>query len=489
MRSSPRPSQTGVGRSEQDDPIQPTKRNADVLGTPATSSGTWAVLGEEAHEILDISGVVSNPKDPVPTYKSGDSPDTPGDTEVPDELWESGYVPPPPFIRNTTRNLQFNEQIFIASPESPDGVTTYASTSDGYTWGAMSQAINAMWPYNAADYANSDIPLTRINAYYAGNFVTTPPPGVVKVTANYKAQDMKFWANQDGVAPGTAGAIALDRYIITDQWGNRYIMHASGQADQADVGTAFDAAVLPEGWSKTVIQLDDDLILNPAKGSDGKYHYLVFRDSADNTYHQIYWSGQGSLATQLEDMPIWGGQSDDVLSGDGDDDLIHGAGGNDVVSGGAGRDELWGDLGDDTLKGGTGRDKLYGNEGNDLLIGGSRNDVLNGGPGQDILNGGPGDDEFVFASITDSLVGAPDLIIDFKRGRDAINLAAIDANTTVDGDQAFVYIGRKAFSNTAGELRLNAGGTLIGDVDGNGQADFAIALLHGARLTSGDFIL
>ena len=164
MRSSPRPSQTGVGRGEQDSPIQPTKRNADVLATPATSSGTWTVLGEEAHEILDISGVVSNPKDPVPTYKSGDSPDTPGDTEVPDELWESGYVPPPPFIRNTTRNLQFNEQIFIASPESPEGVTTYASTSDGYTWGAMSQAINAMWPYNAADYANSDIPLTRINA-------------------------------------------------------------------------------------------------------------------------------------------------------------------------------------------------------------------------------------------------------------------------------------------------------------------------------------
>jgi Ca2+-binding RTX toxin-like protein len=312
---------------------------------------------------------------------------------------------------------------------------------------------------------------------------------VVKVTANYKAQDMKFWANQDGVAPGTAGAIALDRYIITDQWGNCYIMHASGQADQADVGAAFDAAVLPEGWSKTVIQLDDDLILNPAKGSDGTYHYLVFRDSADNTYHQINWSGQGSLATQLEGMPIWGGQSDDVVSGDGDDDLIHGAGGNDVVSGGAGRDELWGDLGDDTLKGGAGRDKLYGNEGNDLLIGGRGNDVLNGGPGRDILKGGRGRDEFVFASITDSLVGAPDLIIDFKRGRDAINLAAIDADTTADGDQALVYIGRKAFSNTAGELRLDAGGTLIGDVDGNGQADFAIALLHGARLTSGDFIL
>jgi hypothetical protein len=142
-----------------------------------------------------------------------------------------------------------------------------------------------MWPYNSADYAGSGVPLNQVNAYYAGNFVTTPPPGVIKVTVNYKAQDMKFWANQDGVAPGSAGAVPLDRYFITDQWGNEYIMHASGQINQADVGAAFDAAVLPVGWSKRVAQLGEDLILNPAQGSDGSYHYLVFRDSADNSYH------------------------------------------------------------------------------------------------------------------------------------------------------------------------------------------------------------
>lgn len=195
------------------------------------SMTTWSVLNGEAHEIPDISGIVRDPRNPVLTYRSGDSPDTPGDTEAPDATWEAGYVPPPPFIRYTTRNLQFNEQIFIASPSSPDGVTSYVSTEDGYSWGSMSLAINAMSPYSSADYADSDLPLTRINSYHAGNFVTTPPPGVVKVTANFKAQDMKFWANQDGVAPSSESAQALDRYIVADRWGNHYIMHASGQAD------------------------------------------------------------------------------------------------------------------------------------------------------------------------------------------------------------------------------------------------------------------
>lgn len=450
---------------------------------------TWSVLNGEAHEILDISGIVRDPSNPVPTYKSGDSPDTPGDTEVPGSTWDAGYVPPPPFIRNTTRNLQFNEQIFIASPGSPDGVTTYVSTEDGYTWGSMSLAVNAMWPYSSDDYAGSDPPLARINAYYAGNFVTTPPAGVVKVTANFKAQDMKFWANQNGVAPGSDGAQALDRYIVTDQWGNQYIMHASGQADQADVRAAFDAAVLPEDWTKKVVQLHEDMILNPAKASDGSYHYLVFRDSADNTYHQISWSGKGSLATQLEGMPIWGGQADDKLSGDSDNDLIHGAGGNDHVSGGAGRDELWGDLGDDTLMGGVGRDTLLGNEGRDVLIGGKQDDVLQGGLDQDILTGGKGSDRFVIESITDSTVRASDKIADFKRGTDVILLSAIDANTTIDGDKRFHYIARKGFTATAGELRLNGRSTVMGDVDGDGQADFAIRMEPFELLSKRDFSL
>lgn len=306
----------------------------------------WNLL-EEAHEIVDASTVMTAPEEPLATYKSADDPNAPGDTEVPDDVWPD-YEPPQPYLKNTTRNLQFNESSFIASPGEPDGVTRYVTTSDGYTWAAMSSAKSAMWPYRRSDYTG----LPAVNAYYAGNLVTTPLAGVVKVTANFKGQYMKFWANEDGVPPDTPGAVPLDLYFVVDEWGNEYIMHASGELDQDEVGAAFDAAVLPPGWKKSIRQLDEDLILRPAKGADGSYHYLIFRDSADNTYHQIGWSSAGSLAAQVEGMPIWGGLSDDVLAGDGGgawDDVIHGAAGNDVLLPGLGNDEVWGDEGNDAV--------------------------------------------------------------------------------------------------------------------------------------------
>ena len=59
--------------------------------------------------------------------------DEPGgeDTGIPDEAWPS-HEPTSPFIKNTTRNLQFNESHFIASPDAPDGVTTYVM-HDGHS--------------------------------------------------------------------------------------------------------------------------------------------------------------------------------------------------------------------------------------------------------------------------------------------------------------------------------------------------------------------
>jgi hypothetical protein len=100
------------------------------------SDGTWAML-EEAHEIINIETVFTNPQEPVATYKSA------GDNPIPDNLWLA-YEPPLPYIKNTTRNLQFNESQFLASPGEPVGTTTYVTTADGYTWAAMSVAINAM---------------------------------------------------------------------------------------------------------------------------------------------------------------------------------------------------------------------------------------------------------------------------------------------------------------------------------------------------------
>ncbi len=373
----------------------------------------WSNL-EEAREIIDLATLLIDPSAPLATYKSADDPAVPGNSEISAEVWAAGYEPPSPYIANTTRNLQFNQSHFIASPDAPDGVTTYVTTSDGYSWAAMSKAISAMWPYTAADYSG----LSATSTYYAGNLVTTPAAGVVKVTANYKAQDMKFWANEGGAAPGSAGAVAITRHFVTDEWGNEYIMHASGQTDQSQVAAAFAAAVLPAGWTKSSRTLTEDLILNPAQGSDGSYHYLVFRDSADNTYHQIGWSSRGSLSAQVDGMPIWGGQTSDVLAGDAAgvrDDVIHAAGGDDRIVAGAGNDTLHGDAGNDTLEGGAGLDVAVfsGSRGQSTVTIGERGTIVVAGPdGTDALSGvellrfGDGETVSVFAALASEASGS-----------------------------------------------------------------------------------
>ncbi len=320
---------------------------AQAIATSDCPTASWVPL-TEAHEIINTATVSTHPKSALSTYKGA------GTNPVSDDVWNATdsngaytYQPPSPYIRNTTRYLQFNMSKFIASPGMPVCETSYITTSDSYTWGAMSEAINAMWPYKRSDYASP----SNINAFMAGNMVTTPGPGVVKVTANYKAQDMEFWANENGVAPGTPGAVPITRFFVKDRWGNEYVMHASAQTTPSTVQTAFNNAVLPHGWKKSARTMKKNLFLHPAEGSDGSFHYLVFRDSQDNTYHQIKWGNRGALQAQIPEtgMPIWGGNDANVLRGNNRSNVMHGAGGADTLIPMKGDDEVWGDQGFDTV--------------------------------------------------------------------------------------------------------------------------------------------
>jgi hypothetical protein len=61
---------------------------------------------------------------------------------------------------------------------------------------------------------------------------------------------------------------------------------------------------------------------------------------------------------------------------------------------------------------------------------------------------------------------------------------------TAPGNQTFHFIGNNhAFTNHAGELRFDAVNHMLeGDVDGNGQADFAIHI-NVNQLVKADFLL
>ena len=162
---------------------------------------------------------------------------------------------------------------------------------------------------------------------------------------------------------------------------------------------------------------------------------------------------------------------------------------DDDFSAGAGNDVVYGYGGNDTLTGGAGNDDLRGGVGNDVLTGGAGNDLLTGGAGLDKLTGGAGADRFIFKGISESKVGLRDVINDFSHAQaDKIDLSAIDANGAAKGDASFKYIGAHVFNGVAGELRYSDG-TVSGDINGDGKADFEIAIKNLAALSKGDFIL
>jgi Ca2+-binding RTX toxin-like protein len=165
--------------------------------------------------------------------------------------------------------------------------------------------------------------------------------------------------------------------------------------------------------------------------------------------------------------------------------------GNDKFKGGHSADRISGGDGNDNLDGNIGNDRVLGGAGDDILNGGRGNDTVVGGLGTDSLSGGKNADKFEFNNITESVVGAGhDTIINFHHDQhDRINLSGIDANTVLDGDQAFIYVGGLPFTGlVAGELRYE-NGLLQGDVDGDGAADFEVALQNVTSLVNGDFIL
>jgi len=186
-----------------------------------------------------------------------------------------------------------------------------------------------------------------------------------------------------------------------------------------------------------------------------------------------YWNFAEYLLSDIAGIDL-SNQSDRVIGSLSSDD-IRGRGGNDTISGFEGND---------TLYGGAGDDKLYGDAGNDRVYGGS---------GADTLKGGAGADKFVFSHADESSLTSYDQILDFSQtDKDRIYLNAIDADTSVDGNQAFMFVGSAEFTHHAGELRAQFDGTktqVFADVDGDAVADMRIDIIGNHTLLALDFYL
>ena len=154
---------------------------------------------------------------------------------------------------------------------------------------------------------------------------------------------------------------------------------------------------------------------------------------------------------------------------------------------------LEGNVGADFISANGGADTVTGGSGKDTILGGSGSDKIHGDGDADTLTGGSGADTFVYSSTSDSRIGffSHDVIKDFEKGLDKIDVSAIDANTAVSGNQAFTFIGSQNFSDE-GQISAfkSGGGTLVQfNITGDSVAEFEIFLENSFQLSASDFVL
>ena len=258
-------------------------------------------------------------------------------------------------------------------------------------------------------------------------------------------------------------------------------------------------------------------------------------------------SGNDSLPGTLGNDTIVGFDGNDTLSGGGANDSLHGNRGADVLNGGSGFDAalyldgnfgrginanlstgfvvdgfgftdtlsgieavVGGDFADvitgsfrgETLNGGSGNDTVNGGSGNDSILGNGGDDVLSGGLGADTLSGSFGKNTFKYNNVNESTPDAAgrDIIRGFAPGSsqvpvvDRIDLSAIDADTTVSGNQTFEFIGEAGRNNgftDAGQVRIVTGALTFvqAEVNGDGIPDLEILLEGQLTLGAEDFFL
>ena len=183
-------------------------------------------------------------------------------------------------------------------------------------------------------------------------------------------------------------------------------------------------------------------------------------------------SGATLTGNSLANLLV-GNSGNDILYGLDGGDTLKGGGGNDTLDGGAGKDKLDGNLGSDTIIGGLGIDRISAvDHAVDTVVYTSVADAPTPSDPEDFWELEIVSLETGYFSDIDGIHGTQDMI----------DLSAIDANTTIDGNQAFTLVDNSMpwgpgqlyiFGQTTDPYTGLTRAVLYADVDGGGP-DFGI---------------
>ena len=241
-------------------------------------------------------------------------------------------------------------------------------------------------------------------------------------------------------------------------------------------GNALDNVIVGSSRNNILSGGDGADTLIGGKGNDSFYGETSASpgDDADTVAYSDATKGVTfSLANTLTGQNTVGSGTDRIYDNSSIENLT-GSNFNDALTGSAIGNVIRGANGNDTIAGLTGADFLIGDGGLDLIDCGSDTDI----------------DRVAYVLSSDSPVGTNrDQVSNFATGVDIIDLSVMDANTSLDGDQAFAFSDATPGSYSVWYAINGPDLVVSGDNNGDAVADFEILLKNVDQLTASNFAL
>jgi Ca2+-binding RTX toxin-like protein len=434
---------------------------------------------------------------------------------------------------------------FAASGNGVDHITDLAN-GDRITIAGASFAADAV-AGDGTSVGQNQVQASTANGVTTLFIGTNSTPGadvVIKLDGTWTADKFHAWGNEIWMGTLTVvGGTGSDTVQGTNQ---PDVLTGGGGAD------TFEFAASNNGVDTITDFGADDLIV--VDGASFGIATAVAGDGTTVGLNQIQSSTSGGITTlyigtdsapgadvviQLqgtwspdklwtEGNQIWIGSPGISVTGSGGNDNLVGGNGIDTLNGGVGRDTMGGGLrGDiyyvdnpnDTIVEASngGVDQVFsivsyalganvenitligsvainatGNSQGNVIVGNGLANNITGGLGADSMTGGAGADHYFFNSAGESSAapGSWDIILDFGAG-DIIDLAKVDANDALKGNQAFTFIGTAAFSgNATAQLRFDsATHMLYGSTNADANPELAIELSGVVTLNVSSIVL